>query len=215
MSEISNDHVEWAVVDRLGQMLDGAPHVAFNVTQTYALFTAVLCWVMQRVRTPESRIQTEDDEIAVVLGTKLSEQRLGEDPWTFAAPVGRALVGGHTIPRLVPESLENHSVLRFVVNLRDAVAHGDARTVQPFHLRGTAGEQHLLAGFTFICRERDRADRRRIGWRGEVTLLESDMRRIGTNLAKSYCEAMRSSKVQRGDSQFSDDAERLVRDLAV
>jgi hypothetical protein len=79
MTEITKDHVEWAVVDRLRRMLvEEPPHPKFNVTQTYALFTTILCWMMERIRIRPHEIATPDDRIAQKLfGTlKTADQSL-------------------------------------------------------------------------------------------------------------------------------------------
>src|SRR4051812_15965140 len=48
MGGILNEHVEWAVVNRLKTMLDAPPKTKFNVTQSFALFSATLLWTKQR-----------------------------------------------------------------------------------------------------------------------------------------------------------------------
>jgi hypothetical protein len=48
MGGIADEHVEWAVVNRLKAMLDAPPKTRFNVTQSFALFSAVLLWTKQR-----------------------------------------------------------------------------------------------------------------------------------------------------------------------
>jgi hypothetical protein len=77
----------------------------------------------------------------------------------------------------------SHTVDRFLINLRDATAHGDARIVSPFNV--LVERQHLLAGFSFECSEK--RDGRKT-WEGKITLLETDMRRIGIQLAKAYLQ---------------------------
>src|SRR6476620_112254 len=49
MGGIADEHVEWAVVNRLKAMLDTPPKTKFNVTQSFAHFTAILLWAKQRV----------------------------------------------------------------------------------------------------------------------------------------------------------------------
>jgi hypothetical protein len=44
MGGIADEHVEWAVVNRLKAMLDVPPPTKFNVTQAFALFSAMLLW---------------------------------------------------------------------------------------------------------------------------------------------------------------------------
>jgi hypothetical protein len=77
-----------------------------------------------------------------------------------------------------------------------------AGNVERFNVPG----QPLLARFTFTCDERDRKGKKT--WKGTITLLESDLRRIGGEV---YCNVMRRSEAQRRDSHFGSDA-RSVRE---
>ncbi|WP_431270282.1 hypothetical protein [Dankookia sp. P2] len=51
--EIGEDEVEWAVVSRLRDMLRASPTARYEVTQAYALFSAIILWTAQRMRTKE------------------------------------------------------------------------------------------------------------------------------------------------------------------
>jgi hypothetical protein len=210
MARITDDHREWAVVGRLRRMLEEPPHNTFSVTQTYALFTAVLCWVMQRIR--NSKIENEADRIAASVFEHLSSKRISDQPWAISlAPSGRiARIGTDAFHVQAPSNFEDHTASRFLINLRDAVAHGDARNVSPFNVP----TERVLAGFTFRCSERHKKDRRKVVWRGEITLLEDDMRRIGGHLAKIYCDALRRSEAHRKDSHFGTNAARSLREVA-
>jgi hypothetical protein len=202
MTQITDDHVEWAVVSRLRLMLEEPPHENFNVTQTYALFTAILCWVMQRIRIRPHEINSLDDRIAHHLFKKLEGASVATDPWRVqVAPTARELWGRRAFAVPAPQGFETHTAARFLINLRDATAHGDARNVSPFNIIGSGGR--LLAGFTFECSEFK--DRKKV-WGGTITLLEADMRRIGIQLAKLYCDAIRRSEPHRRDGQFGSDA---------
>ena len=72
---------------------------------------------------------------------------------------------------------DGQTIEQVLVNLRNAVAHGDARNVRPFNSGA------ILVGFTFNCADRN-------GWNGQITLLRSDMRGIGTELATRYRDAI-------------------------
>jgi hypothetical protein len=203
MTEITKDHVEWAVVDRLRFMLEQPPHQTFNVTQTYALFTATLCWVMQRIRIKFQEISSKDDKVAHNLFKKLEGASILTEPWCIQIASTERIerVGATTVSVRAPQGFEAHTAERFLINLRDATAHGDARNVEPFN----AGD--LLAGFTFSCVEFEGIGRnRKKAWGGEITLLEPDMRRIGIQLAKLYCDAIRRSEPHRRDGNFGSDA---------
>jgi hypothetical protein len=199
MTHITVNHVEWAVVGRLRLMLEEPSREKFNVTQTYALFTTILCWVVQHIRIPTHEIKSPGDRIAHKLLEIFSDGAIADGPWRInVTPTARIeRVGLHSIPVPAPRNFETHTVRRFLINLRDATLHGDARKVSPFNV------ERLLAGFTFACEEV--SDRRRT-WEGEITLLEQDMRRIGIQLAKTYCDALRRTEPHRGDNHFGSDA---------
>jgi uncharacterized membrane protein YheB (UPF0754 family) len=74
--EITNDHVEWAVVDRLRQMLEEAPH------ERFILFTTIVCWVVQRIRV--NKIKTENDKFAARIFEELSSQPIDESRGQFS-----------------------------------------------------------------------------------------------------------------------------------
>lgn len=211
MTAITDDHVEWAVVRRLRLMLEGLPHEQYNVTQTYALFTTVLCWVVNRIRIPTHEISSRDDQIAHNLFKTLSKGTVSDDPWHIKlTPTARIqAIGSHSIVVPGPTGFEMHTADRFLINLRDATAHGDGRNVSPFNV--PVGSERLLAGFTFACAEFKNREK---VWDGEITLLEDDMRRIGSHLAKIYCDALRRGGAHRGDSHFGTDAARSVRETA-
>jgi hypothetical protein len=64
MTEFTKTHAEWAVVDRLRSLLNEPAHAEYNVTQAYGLCVAILAWVMQRVRTPDSLVSSAEDRAA-------------------------------------------------------------------------------------------------------------------------------------------------------
>jgi hypothetical protein len=203
--EITGDHVEWVVVDRLRQMLEERSHEKFNVTQTYALFTTIVCWVVQRIRVNNPK--TVYDKRAARIFKELSGQPIDQKPWAVPLKVSRSIakVGRVDIDPTSAFSGEHGLAGRFLINLRDAIAHGDSRQILPVH----AGEpdEQWLAGFTFCCEEKEN---RKIVWSGQVTLLEDDMRRIGCHLAKIFCDAIQSDH----GSQFAEEASNCVREAA-
>ena len=81
MTHLTNDHVEWAVVGRLRLMLEEPPHEQFNVTATYALFTTILCWIVQHIQIPTHKIKSPDDRIAHQLLEIFSEGAIADEPW--------------------------------------------------------------------------------------------------------------------------------------
>ncbi len=188
MSSIANAHVEWAVVERLRIMIEEPPHRDFNVTQAYSLFTSILCWVMQHIRMGSHETQTRGDRNARRLLVDLRRDSITDDPWRVHTSDRLVPVGARRVHVPAPRGFDTHTVERLLINLRDATAHGDARNVKPFN------EDALLAGFTFACAEfrRENSGLRRV-WDGKITLLEDDMRRIGSQLARRYCDAVRHS----------------------
>ena len=78
--EITDDHMEYAVVQRLQEMLhDRNPR--FRVTSAYACFAAILCWSSQRMRTNT----VQDNSAAAVAANgvwqKLSDENVSDRPW--------------------------------------------------------------------------------------------------------------------------------------
>jgi hypothetical protein len=49
MGGIAEDHVEWAVINRMKAMLDAPPETPFNVTQSFAPFTSIVIWTKNRM----------------------------------------------------------------------------------------------------------------------------------------------------------------------
>src|SRR6266852_1424217 len=192
-----------AVVGRLRLLLEETPNERFNVTQSYALFTSILCWVLQRIRVPEDDNVSQDDRNAHKLFRTLSEMPIKDDPWRMhVLPTPRIVsIGSHTMAVPASENFEAYSAFQFMKALRDATAHGDARNVSPFNF------DNFLVGFSFSCAEfKGKGKTRRKIWQGKVTLLESDMQRIGRELARMYCDTIRRSDPHNKDNSFGRDA---------
>jgi hypothetical protein len=68
-------------------MLEEPPHEKFNVTQTYALFTTVVCWVVQRIRVKSNESKNENDRLAAKVFDELSVQSIDEKPWAIQLSV--------------------------------------------------------------------------------------------------------------------------------
>ena len=202
MTKITRDHVEWALVDRLRLMLEEPAHRTFNVTQTYSHFSSILCWVMQRVRIKTSEIVSKDDKRAHDIFKELVSTSIKDDPWFIhVAPVERIeRIGATSFTIPAPQGFESHTAGRLLINLRDAVAHGGARIVEPFNVRGS------LIGFAFSCAEfkGNGQDRKKV-WSGKITLLQADMQGIGLRLAELYRDSIRPS-AHRHDDGFGRDA---------
>src|SRR4051794_25697535 len=77
MGVIPKDEVEWAIVERLRELLKDEPHRKFGITQTYALFTSLTCWSMQSLRNPARHQRTE-------AWSRLRTQRIVDEPWELS-----------------------------------------------------------------------------------------------------------------------------------
>lgn len=49
--EITEHQVQWAVVVRLRDMLAASHRAEHDVTMAFALFSSIICWIAQRMRT--------------------------------------------------------------------------------------------------------------------------------------------------------------------
>lgn len=180
--EITDDHMEYAVVQRLQEMLhDRNPR--FRVTSAYAYFAAILYWSSQRMRTNT----VQDNSAAAVAANgvwqKLSDENVSDRPWQVVIAEDEDV----QIPRAAIAATASRSFLgrtaqQLIKNLRDAVAHGDARNVVPYNSNG------LLRGFKFKCSNRDRA--RNVVWQGTIILGGDDMVRIANQIGNRFCSAL-------------------------
>jgi hypothetical protein len=195
MAEIKEEHVEWRVVDRLRELLEKLPDTPHDVTLTYSLFSTVICWTCQRLR---------DDSTGShkTIWQKLSSERALADPWHFD-------VRAATEVRRATEAAVDASLLpagRFLIGIRNAVAHGDHNRIAPHHLQVSPGRpDRRLIGFTFNAdfqQTKPNGDGGRViakdwgGWRFDLTSM--DMRRIGLSLAERFCDGL--SRDSQGDA---------------
>ena len=184
MTMITQVHAEWAVVDRLREMLNERPHAKFNVTQSYGLCVAILAWVMQRVRTFESPTNSPEDRAAISVKQVLDEQSLDALPWGLKT-------GGFEGYDSENKDFKDFTAFKFLKWLRDATCHGDARQVFPVSSGGS------LQGFKFRASSKKDVER-------TLILTERDLRRIGSGLATMYCKALQSA-VAQSQSHFLED----------
>jgi len=73
MGGIADTQVEWAVVNRFKAMLDDPPKTKFNVTQSFALFTAIVLWTKQRAWVRDQRLPSHADEAARAVRVALQD----------------------------------------------------------------------------------------------------------------------------------------------
>jgi hypothetical protein len=203
MTDIRDEQVEWAVVHRLKAMLDDPPKTEFNVTQTFAHFTAILFWTTQRIRVPVAAGPA--DRAAQRALRKLERQQITELPWSLSLqpPVlDDADVLGDE--RNVNADFVGMSVDRFTIWLRDSLAHGDGRNIRPIHKRSRRTGNEHLAGFCVDFSERRGAARML-----RLHLHHLDMIRIGSGLANNFCH-----ELSHGDERFEREANKMVVEAA-
>jgi hypothetical protein len=203
---INPDHVEFAVVERLKLLLETSGQSAFNVTSTYSFFVPIVCWTVQRMRA------LPKDEATEVL-EKLNQEALDSSPWLIPTSIPSMTSFHEALPlRVGPFSdFADRSVGQFLIDIRNAVAHGDARCVRPFpEPKPGTTDLHLL-GFKFDCSEIEGSGKhQKLAWSGSITLLETDMRRIGSELAERFCKALRRKSENRAN--FPEEARNHVRE---
>lgn len=197
MGGIADEHVEWAIVNRLKAMLDQPPQTPFNVTQTFALFSSILLWSKNRAWVAGNlgmRGSWEDraDHRAHDAREAMRAALITDAPWRLSlAPPEIVLVDldGEAPPRdsRINRDFENMTPEAFFKWLRDALAHGDGRTIRPIHKRSARTGKTLLAGFKIVF-ARERGAEHVL----TLSLFHDDMRRIGGHLADLFCRALSS-----------------------
>jgi hypothetical protein len=200
MAEITDEHLEWATVDRMRQLLADVDN-DFKVTHTYALFSSILCWVIQRARAAEL---APADRAARGLFEQLQGERATDARWRLRPH--RQLIEFEFMPISRLQAIDDLPASTLLIAMRNAVAHGDSRTVSPINANGR------LVGIEFKLNEyeRPRGRLRRLLWRGRVRLHRAEMREIGDMLGQRFCDCMRAANVDH--PQFVENA-RLVREV--
>ena len=172
MTQITDANKEFATIERMREMLDSIPQDApYRVTLSYALFTSILCWSVQRLRSRVPRVRQA--------WARLKAEPVEAAPWSVPVdPIMRPQVRGvGPFP-----AFQGFTAARLLIALRNSVAHGDDRRVMP------SNDGEFLTGHKFICVETD--EDRRETFRGAIVLLREDMRRIGCALADRHCQAL-------------------------
>lgn len=140
MGHILKHAAEYETVRRLAEMLETAKE-DYKATESYALFTTIVCWVMQRARTQNNANNPADIQAREV-GKALQSSSISEAPWS------------------VPQ-VSAMSTYEFFVCIRNAVAHGDGRKIRPLNENGIlVGQVIPVDGLNLELR---RADMRRLG----------------------------------------------------
>lgn len=202
MGGISDDQVEWAVVHRLKQMLEDPPKTEFNVTQTFAQFTAILMWTKNRARIGDHNPQPNDP--GAQLRDRLNAATIFDDPWLLSREhPAFPKVPANAFQREVGpinRDFEGKTAAQFLKWLRNALAHGDGRYIRPLHKPSVRSDKTWLAGFKITFNEE--RDGPRIL---TLHLYHHDMIRIGRALADNFCR-----ELGRLDEQFEREAVRVL-----
>jgi hypothetical protein len=188
VSEIPDDQVEWAVVSRLRAMLEALPKTEYNVTQSFALFSSILLWTKNRAWVP--KIVDDGDRAAKGVRDILGSGSIFDPPWllsqvppNFVRPRHEKQVPFMLDPingdfeKMIPE--------QFIKWLRDALAHGDGRTIKPIHPQSTKGDKTWLVGFEIVFPVKQGSQQTL-----NLSLYHSDMRRIGVAMADIFCRRL-------------------------
>jgi hypothetical protein len=188
MGGISEAQVEWAVVNRLKAMLDDPPETKFNVTQTFSLFTTILLWTKNRAWVAGNRpgpIVHADvaDQQAQAVRDAFRTVRITADPWRLPLVQPKLqLVDEADIAwgegRAINGDFVDMTAEDFLKWLRDALAHGDGRTIHPIHKRSERTGVEYLAGFKVEFNKL------------KLHLFNDDMQRIGREIADIFCHSL-------------------------
>ncbi|MER9253978.1 hypothetical protein NKI59_19515 [Mesorhizobium sp. M0598] len=193
MGGIMDGHVEWAVINRLKAMLDDPPPTKFNVTQTFAIFSAVLLWTKNRgwVAGKKARqpLVGEADQAADEFRKALAKELITSEPWSLSRRVPRfelvPQIGTNSRELSVNGDFQDMPVEAFAEWLRNAIGHGDGRTIRPLHKHERPAYKTWLSGFQVFFPETQTSERVL-----HLCLYDTDMRRIGSLLADRFCEAL-------------------------
>jgi hypothetical protein len=195
MGGIADEDVEWAIVNRLKAMLDTPPKTKFNVTQTFALLSSVLLWSKNRSWVAGNHGERRDwedpaDHQAHDAREALRGRMILDAPWRLSRVAPRIILvdrAGDSPPqdRAINSDFENMTAESFFKWLRDALAHGDGRTIRPIHKRSGRTQKTLLAGFRIEFAAQAGSTRYLT-----LSLFHDDMRRMGATLADLFCQAL-------------------------
>jgi hypothetical protein len=187
MGAIRDEHVEWAVVHRLKHMLDDPPKTEFNVTQTFAHFSAVLLWTKNWARIGDRNPRPNDP--GAELRARLNRVSIFDDPWLLSQehPAFPKAPANEFQPDVGPINgdFDGKTTAQFLKWLRDALAHGDGRSILPLHKPSVRYDKTWLAGFKIAFNEVK--DSHRIL---TLHLYHHDMIRIGRALADDFCREL-------------------------
>jgi hypothetical protein len=169
MSEITEAHITWSIVDRLARMLKDV-NQKYSVTQAFGLLSPILCCTLQQIRSSDERVAP--------IHSKLCNSGFKQLSWGVSE-TDIVCFQSETI-----SDVSHLDALRFLIGLRNASAHGDERKVIPINSHPDNRDRCKLIGFQFKC---SYFENRRMVWSGDVKLRENQMRNIASSLAEELC----------------------------
>ena len=202
MGGIAEDHVEWAVINRMKGMLDAPPETPFNVTQSFALFTSIVIWTKNRMWVAGNAGQAKDwdlpaDGLAHEARQSLRTTAITDAPWCLSTRMPKLVdVANYGADHRINQDFDGMTAEAFFKWIRDALAHGDGRTTRPIHKPSKDHSKNWLAGFEIDFEETKGSERRL-----RLALYHSDMVRLGSLLADQFCHYLSG-----GSEYFEDDA---------
>lgn len=183
MGDIRAEDVEWAVVNRLRAILRRSARAKFNVTQAFGIFTAILLWVKNRawVKLPLGNplAAPGPDLAAAQARAQLNAVNISQEPWCLS------LVRPGARDEPINEAVGELSAEEFFKWLRDAIAHGDGRTITPISGRSPTTGRTWLVGFRVEFPKKKGAVERYV-----VELFKDDLLRLGDQLAHMFCRSL-------------------------
>lgn len=180
--QITDDHVEWAVIHRWREILSDPPDTEFDVTFAFAAFSAIVCWTVQRMRAPnDSRTKPAWVDLGNICFADFIANSAG-------------------VPPSLPVELATLSAADGIVWVRHVLAHGDARNIRPMNSTpGRRGEVRLL-GFRLTGS----------GPAAALDLDANTMKSFAISLADRFCDAFGHQSGGTSESYFVTEAKKGV-----
>jgi hypothetical protein len=127
MTEISDGSEEWATVLRIKSIIE--VDLENNITRDYIVLVGLLCWALQRIRARDAPQCFMD-----------IRSRLSKTP--IEAILSQSSASDFCE---LAEKCKSENSFEALVSIRNALAHGDDRTVLPFNEGG------VLLGYVVTC----------------------------------------------------------------
>jgi hypothetical protein len=130
---------------------------------------------------------SEADRRAHAVRETMRRVRIVDDPWRLplVAPRLEAVDGDRAAPMPINGDFAEMAAEAFFVWLRNALAHGDGRSIRPLHKPSRRDERELLTGFRIRPVATDERPKPLT-----LHLYHDDMRRIGATLADLFCASL-------------------------